>query len=81
MGTKERLEILVGTQSKGKTQELINDLLTRISNLEFEVERLNNIIEEIREYVKHKIVECYDEGSTIGEFYKICDIDSKLKNY
>ena len=44
-----------------------------------EIERLNNIIEEIREYVKHKIVECYDEGSTIGEFYKICDIDSKIE--
>ena len=44
-----------------------------------EIERLNNIIEEIREYTKHKIVECYDEGSTIGEFYKICDIDSKIE--
>ena len=44
-----------------------------------EIERLNNIINEIREYTKHKIVECYDEGSTIGEFYKICDIDSKIE--
>ena len=44
-----------------------------------EIERLNNIIKEIREDVKNKIVECYDEGSTIGEFYKICDIDNKIE--
>lgn len=47
--------------------------------LKEENKRLNNIIDEIREYTKHKIVECYDEGSTIGEFYKICDIDSKIE--
>ncbi len=44
-----------------------------------EIERLNNIIKEVREDVKNKIVECYDEGSTIGEFYKICDIDNKIE--
>ena len=55
------------------------ELLGIIKAQKFEIERLNNIIEEIREYTKHKIVECYDEGSTIGEFYKICDIDSKIE--
>ena len=54
-------------------------LIPENHKLKEEIERLNNIIEEIREYVKHKIVECYDEGSTIGEFYKICDIDSKIE--
>ena len=54
-------------------------LLDLVVEKQEEIERLKNIIEEIREYVKHKIVECYDEGSTIGEFYKICDIDSKIE--
>ena len=69
-------------RNKLRSQELDPDTKNLIDNatkLLEENKRLNNIIEEIREYVKHKIVECYDEGSTIGEFYKICDIDSKIE--
>ena len=60
-------------------QQSYYDLHEKYYKQKEEIERLNNIIEEIRECVKHKIVECYDEGSTIGEFYKICDIDSKIE--
>lgn len=41
MGTKERVEIL------NKSNCVTNELLKRISNLEFEVERLNNENEEL----------------------------------
>lgn len=61
------------------TRSEAKSFLNELGKKDDEIERLNNIIEEIREYVKHKIVECYDEGSTIGEFYKICDIDSKIE--
>ena len=37
------------------------------------------IIDELEKYINHKIKQCYDEGSTVGEFSKICDIDEKLK--
>lgn len=37
------------------------------------------IIDELEKYINHKIEQCYDEGSTVGEFSKICDIDEKLK--
>lgn len=60
-------------------EEPARNLFYAIMKIADERDRLNNIIEEIREYTKHKIVECYDEGSTIGEFYKICDIDSKIE--
>lgn len=33
--------------------KVINDLLSRIAQLEYEVERLNNIIEEAIEYIVH----------------------------
>lgn len=50
MGTKERVEIL------NKSNCVTNELLKRISNLEYEVERLNNIISKyddfIREYLE-----------------------------
>ena len=59
--------------------KVINILLKRISDLEFEIERLNNIINELEKYINYKIEQCYNEGSTVGEFNKICDIDEKLK--
>lgn len=31
--------------------KVINDLLSRIADLEWEVERLENIIKEVREYI------------------------------
>ena len=57
----------------------IEEALDKIIELMEENTKLQNIIKEVREYIEHKIEECYNQGSTIGEFYKICDIDNKLK--
>lgn len=57
MGTKERVEIL------NKSNCVTNELLKRISNLEYEVERLNNIINELEKWLKY---EWYEMGEDIG---------------
>ncbi len=44
-----------------------------------EIERLNNIINELEGYIKQKMEKCYEEGTTIGGFNNIWDIDKKLK--
>ena len=81
MSEEELIETLKAFE-KNRVEQLeepAKNLFYAIMKIADERDRLNNIIEEIRENVKHKIVECYDEGSTIGEFYKICDIDSKIE--
>ena len=79
--SKKLLDLAIDITGERELEEFpkLLKLYTYALNMDIEIERLNHIIEEIREYVKHKIVECYDEGSTIGEFYKICDIDSKIE--
>ena len=78
---KERLKKIVDFYKLNdeNNYDYSDDVLISMKLVLEEIERLNKIIDEIREYIKHKIVECYDEGSTIGEFYKICDIDSKIE--
>ena len=46
---------------------------------EQENKRLNNILDIIEKYIESKITQCYDEGSTVGEFSKICDILERLQ--
>ena len=40
--------------------KVINDLLSRIAKLEYEVERLNNIIKEVREYIMSELITEWD---------------------
>lgn len=66
MGTKERIEIL------NKKDTVINQLLERISNLEFEVERLNNIInkyvEDMENYLEsNPPVDMQDYTHTVSD--------------
>ena len=57
----------------------IRDLLKSETEYKLENERLNNIINKIEKYIELEIEHCYNEGSTIEEFNKICDISSKLQ--
>lgn len=62
-------------QCECNKSKVVNDLLKRISNLEFdiedkerEIERLNNIIKEVREYIENKVI---SNGEVIDQLRKI----------
>lgn len=40
--------------------KVITELLSRIAKLEYEVERLNNIIKEVREYIMTELITEWD---------------------
>ena len=44
-----------------------------------EIERLNNILNELEKFTNARIQKCYDEGCYIEEFNIYCEYDSKIK--
>ena len=44
-----------------------------------EIERLNNIINELEKFTNERIQKCYDEGCYIEEFNIYCEYDSNIK--
>ena len=73
MGTKERIEIL------NNGNNVTNDLLKRISNLEFEVERYENIIDKLEKILKETYKENMDSASE--KLWAIANQSMYIYNY
>lgn len=73
MGTKERIEML------NNGNNVINDLLKRISNLEFEVERYENILDTLEKHLLETYKENMDSASE--KLWAIANQSMYIYNY
>ena len=71
MGTKERIEIL------NNGNNVINELLKKISNLEYEVERYEKILKTLEEH----LLEVYNEWKDSEANYEVANQSMYIYNY
>ena len=79
--SEETLNILNELSKKETTDLALNIMELTADNMvkDKEIERLNNIINELEKFTNARIQKCYDEGCYIEEFNIYCEYDSKIK--